>query len=133
MVLLVCGVIATILAVGALVGAFAGSFVDGALVGSGVIALVVAVCALLLARQGLRLARSASASALTWGPLLLTLAVAVVGVIGGMVMFVISSAVVSRNGVAVAIIVLLLSLVVSITGLALGRLGRLPGETPGSG
>lgn len=128
-ILLVCGVVATIVAVGALIGAGA----DGALLGGGVIAAVVAVGCLLLAVFGFRLARRTATSAATWTPLLLTLLLAVVGVLGSMVMFTVSSAAASQNGVAVAIVILLVSLVATITGLALGRLGRSPGGASAHG
>lgn len=119
-ILSVCGVAATIVAVGALAGAAA----DGALLGGGAIAVVVAVSCILLAVLGFRRARPGATTVSVWGPLFLTLLLAVVGVIGSMVMFTVSSAAVSRNGVAVAVVILLLSLVATITGLALGRLGR---------
>lgn len=119
-VLSVCGVAAAIVGVGAL----AGAAVDGALLGGGAIAVVVAVSCAVLAMLGFRRARPGATSVSVWGPLLLTLLLAVVGVIGSMVMFTVSSAAISRNGVAVAIVILLLSLVATITGLALGRLVR---------
>jgi uncharacterized membrane protein len=128
-VVLVCGVVAALVAVFSLVSA--GS--DGTLLGGGTIAAVVAVGSLLLSRHGFRLARPASTSGSGWTPLLLTLFVAVGGVIGGMVMFTVSSAAASENGVAVAVIVLLLSLVVSITGLALGRMARPDGDAAAAG
>ncbi|MBF4634942.1 hypothetical protein ITJ38_11060 [Agreia pratensis] len=115
---LVCGVIVAVVAIISLANAAS----DGALLGGGLVGAVVAVIAFLFAGQGFQFARSSSAKLPASGPLMLLSFVAVIiGVIGSMGAFVLSSALVSQNGVSVAIIVLVLSIVVTITGFRLVR------------
>ncbi len=118
---LVVGVIAAVVAIISLANAPA----DGALLGGGLIAAVVAVIAFLFTGYGFQLARSASARLPASGPLMLLAFLAmIIGVIGSMGAFILSSAVASQNGVAVAIIVLLLAVVVTIAGFRLVRVAR---------
>lgn len=118
---LIVGVIAAVVAIISLANAPA----DGALFGGGLVAAVVAVIAFLFAGYGFQLARSASAKLPAMGPLLLFAFLSlIIGVIGSMGAFVLSSAVASQNGVAVAVIVLLLSIAVTIAGFRLVRAAR---------
>lgn len=119
---LVLGVIAAVVGVIAL----ANSGADGALVGGGAVGVVVAVLAFLLTGYGFQIARTSAAALPASGPLiLLSLLAAIVGVLGSMGAFVLSSAVASQNGVAVAIVVLLLAFLVTITGFVLVRTARV--------
>lgn len=110
---LVLGVVVSIVAVSALAGAFN----DGALLGVGLIAAVVAGVAFLFARSGFRLARPVAGKEPRVGVLMLLVALALfVGVIGSMVAFVVSSAMISQNGAGTAIILLVLSGIVMVAG-----------------
>lgn len=117
----VVGAFATIAALLALANASA----EGALLGGGLVAAVVAVLSFLLAGYGFQLGRSAAAKLPAAGPLtLLALLTAVVGVIGSMGVFVLSAASGSQNGMAVAVIVLVLSFIETIVGFRLVRVSR---------
>lgn len=125
----VAGVIALVLGViAAVVGviALANSGTDGALVGGGAVGVIVAVLAFLFTGYGFQIARTSTAALPASGPLMLfSLLSAIVGVVGSMGAFVLSSAVASQNGVAVAIVVLLLAFLVTITGFVLVRTARV--------
>lgn len=119
---LVLGVVAAVVGIVAL----ANSGADGALVGGGAVGVVVAILAFLFTGYGFQIARTSAAALPASGPLmLLSLLAAIVGVLGSMGAFVLSSAVASQNGVAVAIVVLLLAFLVTITGFTLVRTARL--------
>ena len=110
---LVFGVIVAIVAIASLTGAFT----DGTMLGIGLLAAAVSVAALLLARYGFRLAGSSSETAPRVGVLMLLVAVVFfLGVLGSMAAFVISSAMISHQGAATALILLVLSGVLTVTG-----------------
>ncbi|KJL21458.1 hypothetical protein RN51_02479 [Microbacterium oxydans] len=110
---LVSGVFASIIAIASL----AGASTDGALLGVGVVATVVAAVAFLIARAGFRLATPVAGRESRIGVLMLLVALALfVGVIGSMVAFVISAAMVSQYGAGAAIILLVSSGVVMVAG-----------------
>ena len=122
---LVCGLIVAVVATISLVNASS----DAALVGGGSVAAAVVIIAFVFTGYGFQLAGSASAQLPASGPLILLSFLAVfIGVIGSMGVFVLSSALVSQNGVSVALIVLVLSIIVTIAGFRLVRVARLGGQ-----
>ncbi|MFF1540381.1 hypothetical protein ACFVWL_09895 [Microbacterium sp. NPDC058269] len=110
---LVVGVLVSIMAVASL----AGALTDGALLGVGLVAAAVAAAAFLLARCGFRLANPVPGKEVRLGVVMWLLAIVFfVGVIGSMAAFVISSAMTSQGGAGTALILLLLSGVLTVAG-----------------
>ncbi|MFJ6533818.1 hypothetical protein [Microbacterium sp. NPDC091662] len=110
---LVVGVVVSIMAIASLAGAAA----DGALLGVGLVAAAVAAAAFLLARCGFRLATPVPGKEVGVGTAMWLVAIVFfVGVIGSMAAFVISSAMTSQGGAGTALILLLLSGILTVAG-----------------
>lgn len=107
------GVVVSIMAITSL----AGAPTDGALLGVGLIAAAVVAAAFLLARCGFRLAKPVPRNEVRLGAVMWLVAIVFfVGVIGSMAAFVISSAMTSQSGAGTALVLLLLSGIVTVAG-----------------
>lgn len=119
---IVLGAAAALVAIVAIVLALG----DRTLVPVALSAAVVAVISFLFARYAFRLARTASTNRPRVGPMLLLVAlVFILGVLGSIGILLYSSSVGSGNGVAAAILLLVLSSAVTMTGARLVGLGAV--------